>query len=205
MQSCLILQCQRDSWKTTHKYTCVHVDPLPSLGVEDFDKRFNKIVDRWVHEWRRILEVYSMAALDLANYPGRHVTHTMCMELKYTGDKVPARSFEFIEGRVCLIEDILSKQPNLRVLRDPPGLAGQRVRYVLLFHLDPASTDVRRCKVRAHAWTDRLLSSRSAVLDKDVSALLAGSIFEAAKEIFKNGNPNELIDRGENPPSEPLS
>lgn len=99
---------------------------------------------------------------------------------------------------MCLIEDILSKQPNLRVLHDPPGLAGQRVRYVLLFHLDPESKDVRRCKVRAYAWTVRSLSSRLAVLDKDLSALFAGNIFDVARENFKNGNPNELRDRGEN-------
>jgi len=69
-------ECQKISWKTTHKYSCVYVAPLPSLGIEeDFDKRFNKIVDRWVHEWRGIIEMYSMVALDLANYPGRHVTH----------------------------------------------------------------------------------------------------------------------------------
>jgi len=116
------VECQRVSWKATHKYSCVSVTPLPSLGVEGFDKRFNKIVERWAHEWRGVLEAYSMAALDLTNHPGRHVTHAMCMEFRYTGDKAPARTFEFMNGRVSLIEDILSMQPNLRVLRDPPSL-----------------------------------------------------------------------------------
>ena len=36
------------------------------------------------------------------------------------------------------------------------------------------------------------------MLDKDLSALFAGNIFDVARENFKNGNPNELRDRGEN-------
>lgn len=51
------------------------VAPLPSIGTDDFDKRLNKIVDRWMHEWRGIYERYAVAALDLGNHPGRHVTH----------------------------------------------------------------------------------------------------------------------------------
>lgn len=46
------------------------------MGNEDFDRRFNKLVDRWMYEWRGVFEKYAAAALDLANYPGRHVTHT---------------------------------------------------------------------------------------------------------------------------------
>lgn len=45
------------------------------MGIKDFDKRFNKVVDRWMYEWRGILEMYALVALDLANHPGRHVTH----------------------------------------------------------------------------------------------------------------------------------
>lgn len=194
-------ECQRDSWRTTHKYSCVYVTPLPSLGAEDFDKRFNKIVDRWVHEWRGILEGYSMAALDLANYPGRHVTHAMCLELKYTGSKNPAKTFEFMNGRVCPVEGILSKQPNLRVLQDPPSLVGQRVRYVLLFHLEPESSEVQRCKVRAYAWTDRTLCSRLETLNSNMSSTLAKTVFDVAKEDFENGDPKEMRARRLNPAS----
>jgi len=185
-------QCQRISWKTTHKYSCVTTTPLPSMGTKGFDKRFNKIVDRWMHEWRGILEMYSLMALDLPNNPGRHMTHALCMELKYTGDKMPARSFELTESRVCLVENILSRQPQLRVLRDPPSLAGRRVRYVLLFHLDPESNaGVRRCKVRAQAWTDPALHSRH-LMDKVVSVMLANSVFSAAKANFEKGDPDEV-------------
>lgn len=192
-------ECQKISWRTTHKYSCVYVAPLPNLGVEDFDKRFNKIVDRWVYEWRGILEGYSMAALDLANNPGRHITHAMCMELKYTGSKTPARCFEFMKGRVCPVEDILSRQPDLRVLRDPPSLVGQRVRYVLLFHLEPGSTSVRRCKVRAYAWTDPTLCARLESLHKEVSAIFAETVFEEAKEDFEKSDPNEMRTKRMNP------
>jgi len=193
-------ECQRTSWRTTHKYTCVYVAPLPSLGVEDFDRRFNKIVDRWVHEWRGILERYSMAALDLANYPGRHVTHAMCMELNYTGNRAPARTFQLMNGRVRPVEDILSKQPDLRVLRDPPSLMGQRVRYVLVFNLDPSNATVRRCKVRAYAWTVPLLLSTLETLDKTMSMLFAETIFEVAKEDFDNSDPDDVRARGADPP-----
>jgi len=197
-------ECQKTSWNTTHKYTCVYVAPLPSLGVEDFDKRFNKIVDRWVHEWRGILEHYSMAALDLANHPGRHVTHSMCMELKYTGNKIPARAFELMEGRISPVQDILSRQPNLRVLRDPPTLTGQRVRYVLVFHLDPGDANIRRCKVRAYAWTVPSLRSTLETLDKRVSKIFAETVFRAAKEDFEKSNPDALRARGVDAPLERL-
>jgi len=188
-------ECQKTSWNTTHKYTCVYVAPLPSLGVENFDRRFNKIVDRWAHEWRGVLERYSMVSLDLANHPGRHVTHSMCMNLKYTGSKIPSRCFELTGGSVSPVEDILSKQPNLRVLRDPPSLIGQRVRYVLVFHLDPGNQSVRRCKVRAYAWTVPSLCCLES-LDKRMSAFFAETVFEVAKMDFENADPDQVRARG---------
>lgn len=183
-------ECQKISWKTTHKYSCVYVTPLPSLGAEDFDKRFNKIVDRWVHEWQKVLDWCSMAALDLANYPGRHKTHAMCMELRYTGSKSPFRTFEFVNGRVCSVEDILSKQPNLKVLQDPPSLVGHRIRYVLMFHLDPGDAQVQRFKVRAYAWTNPMICSKLEEVDKDISSFLAQTVFDEAKEDFEKRDPH---------------
>jgi len=184
-------ECQKISWKTTHKYSCVFVAPLPSMGIEDFDKRFNKLVDRWMHEWRGILEGYSLVALDLVNNPGRHVTHAMCMELKYTKSKIPARSFELMKGQVCPVEAILSRQPDLKVLRDPPSLAGQRVRCVMVFHLDIENATVARCKVRAQAWTDPSLHLRCPV-DKETSMMLAKSVFNVAKADFEESDPDEI-------------
>jgi len=185
-------ECQKISWRTTHKFSCVtNVIPLPSMGIKDFDKRFNKVVDRWMHEWRGILEMYSVIALDLANNPGRHVTHAMCMELKYTGSSIPARTFELMGGKVCDVEGILSRQPGLKVLRDPPSLAGQRVRCVMVFHFDSENTTVARCKVRAQAWTDPALHTRLS-LDNETSAILAGGVFHVAKMDFEGSNPDEL-------------
>ncbi|KAF9644762.1 hypothetical protein BDM02DRAFT_872609 [Thelephora ganbajun] len=185
-------ECQKISWKTTHKYSCVSVAPLPSMGIEDFDRRFNKTIERWMYEWRGILEGYSMAALDLANYPERHITHAMCLELRHTGNKIPARSFEFMNGRVCAIEEILSRQPELKVLRDPPSLVGQRVHYVMAFYFDPANTKISRCKIRAQAWTDPSIGSRWHLLDKEISAFLAMKVFDLAKSDFEKGDPNKM-------------
>jgi len=184
-------ECQKISWKTTHKYSCVSVAPLPSIGSKDFDKWYNKTVDRWVHEWRGILEGYSVAALDLANHPGRHVTHATCLDFKYTGNKVPARRFEFMSGRVCPVDEILSQQPNLKVLRDPPGLSGPRVRCVMTFHYAKLD-DVTMCKVRAEAWTDPSLNTKWYSMDPPVSALLAETIFESARLQIEKGDPDKM-------------
>lgn len=86
---------------------------------------------------------------------------------------------------------ILERQPNLKVLRDPPSLVGQRVRYVLLFHYDPENAAVARCKVRALAWTDPSLTSR-APIDKEVSRRGAEGVFIVAKIDFEKNDPNEL-------------
>lgn len=100
--------------------------------------------------------------------------------------------FQFMDGRVCHVDDILSRQPDLRVLRDPPTLAGQRVRYVILFHLEPGNASVRRCKVRAYAWTVPSLGARLEMMDKQMSAMLAQSVFAVAKRDFENSDPNEI-------------
>jgi len=132
------------------------------------------------------------------------------MELRYTRDKVPARSFEvrtslatvlscrdsdllfqLISGRVCPVEEILSKQPGLKVLRDPPSLAGQRVRFVMMFRFDPGNTAITRCKVRAQAWTDPSLHLGSPV-DKVTSMFLAESVFDAAKVHFEKSDPDKI-------------
>jgi len=184
-------ECQKISWKATHKYSCVSADPLPSIGSKDFDKWYNKTVDRWMHEWRGIFEGYTVAALDLANHPGRHVTHATCLDFKYTGNKAPFRRFEFMSGRVSPVDEILTEQPNLKVLRDPPGLSGLRVRCVMAFHytkLDGYSM----CKVRAEAWTDPSLQTKWYSMDPTVSALLAETIFESARLQIEKGDPEKM-------------
>jgi hypothetical protein len=49
---------------------------LRPVGVDDpdYDRLFHDNIDRWMHEWRGIVERYSFAALDLANHPRRHET-----------------------------------------------------------------------------------------------------------------------------------
>ena len=52
--------------------------------------------DRWIHEWRGIVERCAYSAIDLSNYPE---TRKTCMSVhinpeQYTGDKTPARSFK---------------------------------------------------------------------------------------------------------------
>jgi hypothetical protein len=102
---------------------------------------------------------------------------------------------QLIKGRVCAVEGILERQPELRVLRDPPSLAGQRIRCVMAFHFDPENATVARCKVRAQAWTDPSLHSRFPV-DKETSMMLAKSIFDVAKEDFEESDPDVIRARG---------
>lgn len=94
-------------------------------------------------------------------------------------------------GKVCPVEAILSKQPQLKVLRDPPSLVGQRVRCVMVFQFDSGDTGVARCKVRAQAWTDPSLHMRLS-LDDEMSAMLAESVFSVAKTDFEMGDPDKL-------------
>lgn len=92
---------------------------------------------------------------------------------------------------MCDVEDILKKQPELKVLRDPPSLAGQRVRCVMVFHFDTEGSTVARCKVRAQAWTDPALHTRHP-LDKEMSMRLADGVFHVAKTDFEKNNPDQL-------------
>lgn len=96
-------------------------------------------------------------------------------------------------GKVCSIEHILSKQPNLRVLRDPPpSLEGKRVRYVLIFHLDPENSSVQRCKVRAYAWTIPSFPAILRRLDKTLSTIVAETVYSVAKKQFEQDDPKEI-------------
>ena len=96
-----------------------------------------------------------------------------------------------MSGRACPVDEILSQQPNLKVLRDPPSLAGLRVRCVMTFHY--AKLDgVTMCKVRAEAWTDPSLYSKWYSMDPTVSAVLAGTIFESAKLQIEKGDPEKM-------------
>ena len=85
----------------------------------------------------------------------------------------------------------MSRQPELKVLRDPPSLTGQRVRCVMVFHFDTENTTVARCKVRAQAWTDPSLNMRLPV-DKETSAVLAQTVFSVAKVDFETKDPDAL-------------
>lgn len=114
-------------------------------------------------------------------------------------------SLQLMSGRVCPVEEILSKQPDLRVLRDPPSLVGRRVRYVLMFHLDPGNSQVRRCKVRAYAWTvPPSVHLELEALDKGMSAFFAQTVFDLAKRHFEQGDPNQIRSGGAVPPMQPF-
>ena len=102
-------------------------------------------------------------------------------------------------GSVCPIEQILSRQPNLKVLRDPPTLAGQRVRCVAAFLYDSGQAGAIMCKVRAQAWTDPSLDSRWSSLDKEMSGFFAESVFEVIKAQFEEGNPDQIRSGEVNP------
>jgi hypothetical protein len=95
-------------------------------------------------------------------------------------------------GTVSPVEDILSRQPNLKVLRDPPSLAGQRVRCVMAFHYNPGQAAVTMCKVRAQAWTDPSLNSLWGLLDKEISTVLSETIFDMVKEQCEKGDPERI-------------
>jgi len=85
----------------------------------------------------------------------------------------------------------LRRQPGLKVLRDPPSLAGQRVRFVMMFRFDPGGSAITRCKVRAQAWTNPSLDLGCPV-DQATSMFLAGIVFEAAKVHFEKSDPDKI-------------
>ena len=60
------------SWKAVHKNVCLFVADLKGIPVTN--ERLTRNVDRWMYEWRGIVERYAFAALDLTNHPGRHKT-----------------------------------------------------------------------------------------------------------------------------------
>lgn len=96
--------------------------------------------------------------------------------------------FQFWDGRICAVEEMLNRQPRLTNLRDPPSLVGQRVRCVLVFHSNPrkASTEVRGL-----TYTDPSLRL-SCPLNKVMSVALAKGVFDLAKAEFENVDPDKI-------------
>jgi len=185
-------ECQKLSWKTTHKFTC---SPISNEGFEDLDRRLGKIIDSWQHAWRGILERYCVVALDLPNNPGRDVTHCAWMELRFTGASSHARRFELVDSKIECIADILKQHPGLTTLRDPPHLVGKRIHYAMVFHFDQLGDGApRRSLMRSRAWTDlsvRPDQMKSAEAKKR-SREKAEEVFDVAKRAFDSGNPDEI-------------
>lgn len=122
-------------------------------------------------------------------------------ELRFPCADILTNYFQFMGGSVCPVEDILSRQPNLKVLRDPPSLADeQRVRCVLTFHYRPGQGPIEVCKVRAQAWSVPLLYPIWCSLGGEASTLLANGIFDLAKTEFGTGAPDKIRAREMNPP-----
>ena len=77
-------ECQTLSWKASHKINCV---PNPTVAAlngtkpEKFSTEWvqlevDKMLSKWMAEWRRCFMEWTMLALDLANHPpNRVVTH----------------------------------------------------------------------------------------------------------------------------------
>ena len=66
-------ECQKLSWKLTHKYTCVRVEIPPEK--EEALKHYGKIINGWYSLWSEYLDHFALMALDLANNPGKNTTH----------------------------------------------------------------------------------------------------------------------------------
>ena len=133
------------------------------------------------------------------------------MELKHTGNKDPARSFkvwfsrvevlkprfprarvlnhcfQLLGGRLRSIEEILDRDPSITNLRDPPELVGQRICCVLVFHSGPGKPDMMSL-----TYTDPALSSASGNVDKEMSKLLAETVFGVAGEGLEVGGPDKV-------------
>lgn len=66
-------ECQKISWKLTHKYTCVRIAVPP--GKEELLKHTGRIINAWQNVWKDHLDHFALMALDLANNPGKNTTH----------------------------------------------------------------------------------------------------------------------------------
>jgi len=106
-------ECQKLSWKLTHKYTC-----MPN-SVPDEEKAHlkphAKIVSAWQNVWRELLDSFAVISLDLVNNPGKNATHwcvlhsaiafligspffsfSMWLEFKYAGCEANSEKFEVL-------------------------------------------------------------------------------------------------------------
>jgi len=70
-------------------------------------------------------------------------------------------------------------------IRDPPSLVGQRIRCVLVFHSGPrnATIEVRGLTCTVPLWE---------TMDKEMSSMFAGGVFDLANADFENGDPDEI-------------
>lgn len=142
-------ECQKQSWKLTHKYTCVRIVVPPDQ--EETVKHFGKIINSWQNVWKWRLDQFALMALDLIKNPGRNITHCMWLEFLYTGQKDNLEKFQVYRGLVRTAEEILAESPKLQIMKDPPPLIGKRIRYVMVFHFDEKGKP-RESFMRARSW-----------------------------------------------------
>ncbi|KAF9642538.1 hypothetical protein BDM02DRAFT_3124476 [Thelephora ganbajun] len=142
-------ECQKLSWKLTHKYTCVPIAVLPEK--EEVLKYYARIISGWQNVWKGHLDGFALMALDLANNPGKNATHCMWLEFTYTGHKDDREKFEIYRGCIRTAEEVLAECPHLQIMRDPPPLIGKRIRYAMVFHFEEEDKPTRSF-VRARSW-----------------------------------------------------
>ena len=77
-------ECQTLSWKASHKANCIPNPTVAALNgakpekfsTEWVELEIDKLLSKWMAEWRRCFMHWTMLALDLANHPpNRVVTH----------------------------------------------------------------------------------------------------------------------------------
>ncbi|GLB33164.1 hypothetical protein LshimejAT787_0100490 [Lyophyllum shimeji] len=189
---CLLVQycskeCQRLSWKATHKQNCrIHPSRVSSddpnkqppksenpmeIITQRVDDEIDRTLFRWLEAWRDCFRHWAVISLDLANHPpDRVVTH--CMQLiierahfDFSGD--PAKQYKVVEGSVVAISDVKAQYPDLVVNIDPTNFSF--LRWVIILR-DPLGG---MWKLRMHHWHERRIGLFRQ-MGKEMSAGLSG-------------------------------
>ncbi|KAJ3554561.1 hypothetical protein NM688_g3041 [Phlebia brevispora] len=118
--------CQASSWKAGHRTNCTPHDSLAHGQPEKWSDEWralelDKVLSRWLEEWRTVLRHFAVIALNLPNHgPERVATHCMTVWVQPNfmhEDKI--RDYYIYNATVESIASLAEQFPNLKGLTSP--------------------------------------------------------------------------------------
>ncbi|TRM61849.1 hypothetical protein BD626DRAFT_500730 [Schizophyllum amplum] len=185
------VECQRASWKATHKQACRphpsvldqsgKTKPAPAPNTKEWrDLEMDLHLQKWMDLWRNTLTRFAMLALDLCNHgPERPVTHWFAHPL------FSVRS-QIAHAEVHTVEFLDNRFPELRGIVDDPT-AFDKLRFLIAL----GDEQDRLWRVRAVQFRNDF-ESWKAQTSKQMSKVFADIAAEGLMDAIENLEPHDV-------------